>query len=1026
MLSVLLQRFIILCLVGLWLTLSDSVAQTRVRREIPQSLPRSPEEQEKLFRLPPGFQIELIASEPEIPKPINMNFDAAGRLFVSHSTEYPFAPFPGRPARDAIKMILDDDQNGIPETVVTYAEGLSIPIGVTPVHDGVIGLSIPNLYRFSDTDGDGRADRKEAVYGPFGYGDTHGMVSSLTWWVDGWIYGCHSNNNRSRVAGKDGHTIDIKLGNTHRFRPDGSRIEFFTRGQVNPFGISFDLLGNAFNADCHTKPITLLLRGGYYPDVLFKGHDGLGFAPMMMRHSHGSTGLAGIVYYAAENFPESYQGTVFLGNPITGRINHDRFKIHGSSFQAVEQPDFLTCDDPWFRPVDLQLAPDGSLYIADFYSPIIAHYEVPLTHSGRDRSHGRIWRVSYKGSAGQPHTHPPNLTRSSMKELVDFLAHENLGVRTHSVHQLVHRIGLQSVAFIKDRLLDRFSAAQRAYGLWVLFRLDALNAETVTQLAGDSDRLVRVHLMKALAELSGLREGERRILQRALSDEDAFVRRAAVDALGQHPDSVDLHPLIDLWNQTDEKDTHLIHAIRMTLRNILRNTGVPKIIKLTESDSTQYTFRIADICLGIKSAPSAQYLLDTYQQQMIPELRRGEILHHMARYIDLNVASVLFDLLDQFESNAAADRLQAIQQFQTGFQERGGTLPASLIIAAEKLALEILESSDSAMLSSAIGIVSEFQIKQAVPVLKKLAIAPPRRRGVPGGGRPRGGIQPAVFDALIAVDEASATEVFVQLLGNPRTSSGIRWRLEKAIGKLNESESHLALIDQLRVVSGVVETTLVRGLSGSVGGARALLAAIETGILSPRILLDPRVNVNLHYTDLSNLDQRLSELVIDLPPEDEILYQLIDQRKYGFQNTQSNGQRGKEIFTVACAACHRVQGEGGEIGPQLDGIGMRGLDRLLEDVIDPNRNVDLNYRASRVELNNGEVIVARVLSQEGQVMILVDEEAIERRIPLLEIKEHKRLNRSSMPANLIDAFSEQDFYDLINYLLNQRIEPLGK
>jgi len=215
-------------------------------------------------------------------------------------------------------------------------------------------------------------------------------------------------------------------------------------------------------------------------------------------------------------------------------------------------------------------------------------------------------------------------------------------------------------------------------------------------------------------------------------------------------------------------------------------------------------------------------------------------------------------------------------------------------------------------------------------------------------------------------------------------------------------------------------------LSGSVGGARALLAAIETGILSPRILLDPRVNVNLHYTDLSNLDQRLSELVIDLPPEDEILYQLIDQRKYGFQNTQSNGQRGKEIFTVACAACHRVQGEGGEIGPQLDGIGMRGLDRLLEDVIDPNRNVDLNYRASRVELNNGEVIVARVLSQEGQVMILVDEEAIERRIPLLEIKEHKRLNRSSMPANLIDAFSEQDFYDLINYLLNQRIEPLGK
>src|SRR5690606_34299912 len=129
------------------------------------------------------------------------------------------------------------------------------------------------------------------------------------------------------------------------------------------------------------------LRGAYYPSF-GKPHDGLGYGPEMMTHSHGSTGIAGVVYYAADAFPAEYRETVFIGNPITGKINHDRLEAHGSTYRALEQPDFLSCDDPWFRPVDLQLAPDGSLYIADFYNRIIGHYEVPLNHPLRDRERG--------------------------------------------------------------------------------------------------------------------------------------------------------------------------------------------------------------------------------------------------------------------------------------------------------------------------------------------------------------------------------------------------------------------------------------------------------------------------------------------------------------------------------------------------------------------------------------------------------------------------------------------------------------
>ena len=106
-------------------------------------------------------------------------------------------------------------------------------------------------------------------------------------------------------------------------------------------------------------------------------------------------------YYAADQFPEAYRDTVFIGNVVTNRINHDRIEWHGSTPKGIEQPDFVWSEDNWFRPVDIELGPDGALYVADFYNRIIGHYEVPLTHPGRDRTSGRIWRIVYRGTEGK-------------------------------------------------------------------------------------------------------------------------------------------------------------------------------------------------------------------------------------------------------------------------------------------------------------------------------------------------------------------------------------------------------------------------------------------------------------------------------------------------------------------------------------------------------------------------------------------------------------------------------------------------
>jgi len=141
----------------------------------------------------------------------------------------------------------------------------------------------------------------------------------------------------------------MSSGNTYRMKPDGSHAEYVTHGQVNPFGLAFDPLGNLYSCDCHSRPVYQLLRGAWYPSF-GKPHDGLGFGPEMVTYDHGSTGIAGISYYAADQFPEAYRGTIFVGNVVTNRINHDKIEWHGSTPKGIEQPDFVWSEDNWFRP----------------------------------------------------------------------------------------------------------------------------------------------------------------------------------------------------------------------------------------------------------------------------------------------------------------------------------------------------------------------------------------------------------------------------------------------------------------------------------------------------------------------------------------------------------------------------------------------------------------------------------------------------------------------------------------------------
>jgi putative heme-binding domain-containing protein len=971
--------------------------------------PLSPAEQAKKFRLPPGFAMELVASEPDIAKPMNMRFDARGRLLVTSSYEYPFAAGGGR-GRDSVKMLEDRDGDGRYETATTLVANLNIPIGVTPVRGGVIVFSIPEIARHDDADGDGLPERRGVLAGPFGYDDTHGMANSFTRGLDGWIYACHGFRNTSNISSADGSRLSLNSGNTFRFREDGSRLEQFTWGQVNPFGLCFDPGGNIFSADCHSQPAYLLLRGAYYPSF-GKPHDGLGFAPTTIPHSHGSTGICGPVVYAAEQFPEEYRGNLFLCNPVTGRINRDRLEPRGSSFKGIELPDFVSCEDRWFRPVDVQLGPDGALYVADFYNCIIGHYEVPLNHPRRDRERGRIWRIAYRGEGSTPAAlgRAPDLANATFDELWKHLAGANLTVRTLATHEIVDRVGSAAVEPIRGRIREAASPWQRVCGLWVLHRLDALDEGTIESLAADRDPAVRIHLMKALAERpewTGGKVNLFELVRHGLADDEPAVRRAAADALARHPDPANVRPLLNAWRQAGAEDTHLVHTIRMALRDHLSG-GAYKAFEADATKDEADLRRMVEVSLGARHDAAAVFLLRKMGEGSLEPGTFAAVALHIARHMNEAGIPQVWQVGGRLKH--PLHRAELLLALWRGTQERGLAMPERALREAPGVAALLLADEKDAFAIGGAQLAQALKIREVFDGLSATA----------RGDRSEE-LRMAAMDACVTADAAASVPMLAGIVGRADGSLKVRRKAVQALGGINSDASRQALLGQLKLVPWPLAVEIGMALAQTKPGSEFLLAAVAGGNAPRLLLVEPAVRQRLAAAKPADLEGRLAELTAGLPAIDEKVEQLIDARGKGFAKAEANAAVGRQVFVKNCAACHRLAGEGEKIGPDLEGIGIRGLERLLEDLLDPSRNVDPAFRATQIVTTDGRAVAGLVLREEGDVLVLADSAGKEVRLPRGQIEDRRIAPLSAMPANVADVIAEQDLYHLLAYLLGQQ------
>jgi len=1001
------------CLVAIAILLSMTASAQDL---VAPSEALSPAEQQKMFRLPPGFEIQLVAAEPAINKPMNLSFDSRGRLWVTDTLEYPYPAKDGQTPRDTVKILADTDGNGSADKITTFADKLNIPLGVMPVPGGAIVYSIAEIAMHADADGDDRAESCRTLYGNFGTRDTHGMVNSFTRGLDGWIYACHGFANDSAPKGSDGQEIRMNSGNTFRMRTDGSHVEFHTHGQVNPFGLSFDPLGNLYSADCHTMPIYMLLRGAYYPSF-GKPHDGLDFGPTMIGHNHKSTGIGGIAYYAAEHFPPEYRDTIFIGNPVTGCVNHDQLKSHGSTYEAVEQPDFITCDDPWFRPVNIQVGPDGALYVADFYNCIIGHYEVPLEHPRRDRHRGRIWRVVYTGKGVD---NPPQTAGADnrdahaapLNELVELLGDPNLTVRTLATHEIVDRSGPPAVAPLRLLLSDKNSKPlARVHALWAIERLGGLDDALLEQLAHDRDRTVRTHVMKLLAEREWK---ESPLVLAALSDSDPFVRRAAADALGRHPHAQNIQPLGKLWAATPAEDSHMGHVVRMAMRDQLLVPGMYAAVRSMADEQPELASQLANVSLGVPNEASAEFLLARIAAN--PSLPgRDGYLHHAARHLAASKLPKLIAFSGGWQQLGPLEQLGIVRALGRGFQERGLPLPPQVADWSQRLTRELLASQHEHEVRAGIDMARDFK-PEVFDALSSAA----------GADAKFAGLRTAAMDACAAYDAQKAVPALAVVLHRPAEPVDLRQHAAAALARINDDLSRGELFKCLPTAPESLALAIAAGLSDSPQGAEGLLSAVTEGKASARLLQEGNVVNRLKARGIANLDARLVELTAKLPPADQRINELIASRRQLVSSGEPNATAGSAVFEKHCALCHRIGDRGAKIGPNLDGVGIRGTDRLLEDILDPSRNVDQAFRTTQVITADGRNLTGLALREEGNILVLADNQGKEVRIPLDEIEERIISPLSVMPANVSDLVSEADFVNLIGYLLSQRAEQAAK
>jgi glucose/arabinose dehydrogenase len=442
------------------------------------------------FDVADGFEVNLWAEDPQLHKPIEINWDAQGRLWVASSEVYPQIK-PGQPATDSVVVLEDKNGDGRADKSSVFAEGLLIPTGVLPDSDGGCYVAASHqLFYFKDTNGDGKADEKRIVLSSFGTEDTHHNLHTLRWGYDGHIYMNQSIYTHTHVETPHG-VVHLNSGGIWRFDPDTYRLEVFTRGGCNPWGHAWDEYGNSFFTDgAGFQGVSYCVPGAMYFTYA-------GARRELQSISPGSyPKFASLEIVRSPQFPDDWQGDFITCDFRAHRVVHFKYSEAGAGFQTREMPDLLRSTNVTFRPIDVKFGPDGALYIADWSNPIIQHGEVDFRDSRRDKEHGRIWRVTAKG---RPLATRHDLAKSSISELLDRTLSRNRWEQEQARRVLRLRESKTVFSALDPWLQKQADPRARLEAMWLHEAFDKPDTRLALDLAASKDENLRAAATRQLS-----------------------------------------------------------------------------------------------------------------------------------------------------------------------------------------------------------------------------------------------------------------------------------------------------------------------------------------------------------------------------------------------------------------------------------------------------------------------------------------------------------------------------------------------
>jgi len=969
----------------------------------------SPADAQKSFVVPPGFEVRLFASEPEVVNPVAMSWDDRGRLWVLELYEYPLGAPSGTRGRDRIKILEDIDADGRADKVTVFADGLNLATALLVANGGVYVGEAPNLWFMEDTNGDDVVDQKNQILTGFGLEDRHELLNGFTWGPDGQMYLTHGVFTKTIAKNPNDPNADPVLltAGVARLHPKTLRFEVFAEGTSNPWGVDFDAQGNAFVSACVIDHLFHLVPGGLYQRQAGQAPFpyAYGDLPSIVDHRHHMAAYAGINLVQGDQWPAEWKGAALQGNIHQNALNIDRLTAKGSSFAAskwTDSGDFLTTSDGWFMPVSTQTGPDGAVWVMDWYDQYPCYQNANADPAGVDRERGRIWRVVWTGEEkGKPVPSRPqvdlNLAQSSSEELVKLLAHSNVWQRRMAQRILngrgptafgprsLHQDTPLHALFKSGPTLDSRLAA-----LWTLHSMGLLEDNWLDLAADDPEPAIRAWAARLTGERGYLLKDAFDRLSKLAQDPDLTVRLGVAVAARQFVSgalTVNTPPKVPI----SEAVTGGILSV--LFQNSTRGTD----------PTFDFLFWMAlEPVVAFDPVHAIGFYKEDGAKKELP-FSAGVLNKIMRRVCDLRDEGVLTRSVLEFgqiKDEHTAVLVAGLNGLIEGQRGKVMTPSPDAVAAIAKLAAssnaEVAKAAqqvgslwgDASSVKAALARLNDASASEAdrlaaIATARKLKSDDSRNAllKVALGNSP----DTLRVAAVRGLTEVGADDTARQLLAQ---WSSLTPTLQRAVAELCTTRGNwkwpfYSAVERGEIKRGDLPPTVIRALATSKNDAERKKAQQLFG------------RVNASSADKLKVIAAKRQVVVEGP---------IDLTA------------GREVARKNCFICHKLHGEGADIGPDLTGVGRSSLDALLHHVIHPNEIIGEGYENVEVETADGRVFSGRVVENTDSRVKLVMAGPAEVVVPKSEIKQMHVTENSVMPEGL-EQVPDAEFRNMIWYIL---------